>query len=186
MRKLILITVAAAALAGPTFAYNALAAPGDAPGGQSMHAMAEDREFMLDARLAGMKAELQLTPDQARLWAPFEAAIRYAAKAHMDAMRAMHEGMRQEMQGGERPSPIERMDKMSEHLAMASAEIKMIADAARPLFDSLDEMQKHHFGALLMSLREHPARGEMHEGWEGREGGEMHGGWGAHEGGDMQ
>ena len=44
-------------------------------------------EALLDARLAGMKAGLKLTPDQEKLWGPFEAAVRDASKAHMEAMQ---------------------------------------------------------------------------------------------------
>jgi hypothetical protein len=172
MRKLILTSVAALALAGAPFTLKAVAAAGEGPDEQHMHAMAEDRAFMLDAHLAGMKAALKLTPEQEKLWAPFESAVGDAAKSRMEAIRAMHEKIHDEMHKGDRPSPIERMTDMSEHLAKASTLMKSIADAAKPLFDSLDETQKHHFGPLLMSLRE----GSMHSGWERREGGEMHGG----------
>ena len=176
MRKFLLTAVAAFALTGAPLVLTAYAAAGDGPDEQHMHAMAEEHAFMLDAHLAGMKAGLRLTPDQEKLWPPFETAVRDAAKARMEAMRSMHEKMHEEMHKGERPSPIERMTEMSEHLAKASAEMKSIADAAKPLFDSLDESQKHHFGPLLMSLGEFRPRGEMHGGWERHEGGDMHDG----------
>jgi Spy/CpxP family protein refolding chaperone len=165
MRKLVLTSLTAAALAGSAFVYNALAASGDAPDGPRMHGM-EDHGFMLDARLAGMKAALKLTPEQEKLWTPFESAVRDAAKARGEAMRAMHERMRDD----ERPSPIERMNEIADHLAKASAELKQVADAAKPLFDGLDETQKRHFGPLLMTLREH--RGGIHDGWQRHEGGD--------------
>lgn len=160
MNKLVVGALAAAALAGSVFALGAAAAPAD----PSSPAMAEGRAFMLDARLAGMKAALKLTPDQEKNWAPFEAAVRDAAKARMEDLHAMHEATH-----GERPSPIDHMNMMSDRLAKASANLKAIAGAAKPLFDSLDETQKHHFGPLLMTLREH----EHHEGhmmghWEHR------------------
>ncbi len=50
---------------------------------------AADRAAMLDAELAGLKAGLKLNPDQEKLWPSFEAAIRDAAKLHMDQMMAM-------------------------------------------------------------------------------------------------
>ena len=159
MKKLVVGAIAAVALAGSVFALGAAAAPTDpsSPAGD-MRAMAEGRAFMLDARLAGMQAALKLTPDQEKNWAPFEAAVRDAAKARMEQMRAMHEAMR----GGERPSPIDHMNMMADRLAKVSADVKAIAGAAKPLFDSLDEMQKRHFGPLLMTLREHgPHEGAM-------------------------
>jgi Spy/CpxP family protein refolding chaperone len=166
MRKLVLTTVAVAALAGSAVAFNAFAAPGDPPDGPRMPGMAE-HGFMLDARLAGMKAALKLTSEQEKSWAPFEAAVRDAAKARGDAMRARHE----EMEKDEHPSPIARLDEMSDHLAMDAAELKKVADSARPLFDGLDDTQKRHFGPLLMSLREPPPprHGERHGPWEHRE-----------------
>jgi Spy/CpxP family protein refolding chaperone len=146
MRNLVWTAVALASLAGSTVAINSIAAA-DEPAGA--HGWAADRAFMLDARLAGMKAALNLTQDQEKNWAPFEAAVRGAAKARMEAMRAR----REEMDNDEGPSPIARLNEFSNHLAMASAELKNIADAAKPLYDSLDETQKRHFGPLLRSLR---------------------------------
>jgi Spy/CpxP family protein refolding chaperone len=148
MRKLVLTSLTAVSLAGSAFAYNAFAAPGDAPDAPPMHGM-ENGGFMLDAKLAGMKAALKLTPDQEKLWSPFETAVRDAAKERREAMHEMREKMRDD----ERPSPIERLNQMSDHLAKVSSELKLVSDAAKPLFDSLDDTQKRHFGPLLMTLR---------------------------------
>ncbi len=166
MKNLAVVSLAAAALAGSVFALGAAAAPSDpSPAAEQMRDMAEGRAFMLDARLAGMKAALKLTPDQEKNWAPFEAAVRDAAKARMEAVRAMHEAMR----GGERPSPIDHMNMMADRLAKASADLKAIAGAAKPLFDSLDETQKRHFGPLVLTLRERgPQEGHMMGHWDHR------------------
>jgi len=164
MKKLIVASLAAAALAGSVFAL--AAAPGDAsPAAGQMQDRAEARAFMLDARLAGMKAALKLTPEQEKNWAPFETAVRDAAKARMEEMRAMREAMR----GAERPSPIEHMNMMADRLAKASTDLKAISAAAKPLYDSLDDTQKSHFGPLLMTLREHrPHEGHMWGHWRDR------------------
>jgi len=168
MKKLVLSSLAAAALVGSVLALGAAAAPGDpSPPAGDMRESAEGG-FMLDARLAGMKAALKLTPDQEKNWAPFEAAVRDAAKARMEAIHAMHEAMH-----GERPSPIDHMNMMADHLAKASTNLKAIASAAKPLFDSLDETQKRHFGPLLMTLRGHGPHmghmmGHMRGDWERR------------------
>jgi Spy/CpxP family protein refolding chaperone len=155
MNKFVMSAVAAAALAGTGLAYAATAAPDAAQtpaAGQRMM----DRGFMLDAKLAGMKAALNLTADQQKLWPAFETAVRDAAKARMEAMQAR----RQEMQDGQRPSPIAMMTEMSDHLAKASDQLKKVADAATPLYNSLDDGQKGRFGPLLRMLRE----GGRHEG----------------------
>jgi Spy/CpxP family protein refolding chaperone len=148
MRKRVLTSLTAVALAGSAFAYNAFAAAGDAPDAPRIEGT-DDRGFMLDAKLAGMKAALQLTPDQEKLWAPFELAVRDAAKARRDAMREKRERMRDDG----RPSPIDRLNEISDRLAKASSELKLVTDAAKPLFEALDETQKRHFGPLLMTLR---------------------------------
>ena len=160
MRKRVLTSLTAVALAGSAFAYNAFAAAGDAPDAPRMEGT-DDRGFMLDAKLAGMKAALQLTPDQEKLWAPFELAVRDAVKARRDAMREMRERMRDDG----RPSPIDRLNEISDRLAKASSELKLVTDAAKPLFEALDETQKRHFGPLLMTLR--PQKGGMEGGMEG-------------------
>ena len=160
MKTLVLAAVAAAALGGSAFTYNAFAAPdsGDAP---QMRRMA-DRQYMLDAKLAGMKAALKLTAEQEKLWPAFETAVRDAAKMRMEAMQAH----REEMKGGERPSPVAMITEMSDRLAKASDELKKIADAATPLYGSLDDGQKGHFGPLLRMLRE---GGEHRGGWRGED-----------------
>ena len=146
----------------------AFAAEGEGPHGMA-RGHHEEPAFLLDARLAGMKAALKLTPDQEKAWGPFEAAVRQADSARREAMREMHERMK----GEARPDPVERMQRMSDHLAKASAELKAIADAAKPLYDSLDESQKHRFGPLMHGLAPHHMGGPM--GGMGRHHGEMGG-----------
>jgi hypothetical protein len=154
VKEFVVATLAVAALGGSAFAVSAAAAPSDPPPGDAR----EVGGFMLDAHLAGMKAALKLTPDQEKNWAAFEAAVRDAAQARREAMREMRDGA----PGGERPSPIERMNAMADRLAKTSTEIKAIANAAKPLYDSLDDGQRRHFGPLMATLIEHgPHRGMM-------------------------
>ena len=167
MRKVVLTSFAAAFLATLGVSHFALAAAGDPPPPPAMGSHM-DHGFMLDAKLAGMKAALKLTADQEKLWTPFEAAVRDIAKANEEQWRKMRE-MRDAEKPGERPSPIEHMLMMSDHLTQGAAELKQVADAAKPLYDSLDDGQKHHFGPLLMTLRD-PHHGGEHRHWGGPEG----------------
>jgi len=175
MKKFLLGSVAAAGLLGSVIGFGAFAAPGDPPAPPSaaeIQRMQEDHAVMLDSHLAGMKAGLKLTADQEKNWAPFEAAVREASKAHEDAMRQMHAAMG----AGERPSPIQHMQMMSEGMAKMSTQLKSVADAAKPLYDSLTDAQKRHFGPLLRGLVEHgPHGGPMMGGFWGH-GGMMGGG----------
>jgi hypothetical protein len=128
---------------------------------ERMQQWAADRETMLDAKLAGMKAGLGLTADQEKLWSPFESAVKDAGKSRIDAMGEM---MRMRAQG-ERMSPIDHLEAMANRLSQGATNVKKIADAAKPLYDSLDESQKHKFGMLgrmLMPERSRFAMDMMH------------------------
>jgi hypothetical protein len=160
MKSLFVAALVASSLSAPTFA---LAAEGDqqASRAERMQHWAADRETVLDAKLAGMKAGLGLTNDQEKLWSPFEAAVRDADKARMDAMGQM---LRMRAQG-ERMSPVDRLEAVSDRLSQDATNVKKIAEAAKPLYDSLDESQKHKFGMLgrmLMPERSQFAMDMMH------------------------
>jgi LTXXQ motif family protein len=186
-----------AALAAWTFAPLAQAASDQSsqPATGRMHDWAEDHEAMLDARLAGLKAGLRLTSDQEKLWPPFEAAVRDAAKLHMDQMKSMMDRMQkmrdmmqsmqqsEDMEGmdadGEALSPIDRLEAMGQRMSERGAAIEKVADAAKPLYGNLDDSQKRRFvllgRAMFMMGRGHPGMemmrmtGRMRGGAMGRE-----------------
>jgi hypothetical protein len=131
--------------------------PNPPPAMQRMQHWAIDHEALLDAKLAGLKAGLRLTPDQEKLWGPFEAAVRDAAKMHMEHMQGMMERMGRmrdmpkddtDMDEGERMSPVDRLDAVADRLTQAGAALKKVADAAKPLYASLDDSQKRVFAFL--------------------------------------
>ena len=97
-----------------------------------------------------MKAALKLTPDQEKNWAAFESAVREAAQGAARSDESDARSARQD----QRPSAIDRMTAAADRLAKASTEIKAIAAAAKPLYDSLDDGQRHHFGPLMATLIE--------------------------------
>jgi hypothetical protein len=156
MRSLLVAALIAGSLSAPTLA---LAAEGDqqASHAERMQRWTADRETMLDAKLAGMKAGLRLTTDQEKLWPPFESAVKDADKSRMDAMSEM---MRMGAQG-ERMSPVDRLEAMSDRLSRGATNVKKIADAAKPLYDALDESQKHKFGMLGRMLMPERSRFAM-------------------------
>jgi hypothetical protein len=161
MRRTILAALFVGFVSAPVFA---LAADSDQQSSRAerMQHWAADRETMLDAKLAGMKAGLSLTADQEKLWSPFEAAVKDADKSRMDAMGEM---MRMREQG-ERMSPVDHLEAMANRLSQGATNVKKIAEAAKPLYDSLDESQRHKFGMLgrmLMPERSRLAMGMMHQ-----------------------
>lgn len=158
MRKLLIVCVALGAgliCAGGAFAAGDAPLPSPAAEAATVQ---QEHAAMLEAHLAGLKAGLQLTADQEKNWPPLEAAIRAAAKAHEEGLRQMHE----RKEGGERPSPIERMRMMSDHMSKMSTELMAIADAGKPLYDSLTDAQKRVFGPLLREFVERGARDGSH------------------------
>jgi hypothetical protein len=160
MKRTLVVALAAVFASAPAFA---LAAEGDQ---QSSHAermqqWAADRETVLDAKLAGMKAGLALTADQEKLWGPFQSAVQDAARSRMDAMRQIM----QTRAPGEQMSPVDHLEAIANRLSQGATDVRKIADAAKPLYNSLDESQKHKFGMLgrmLMPERSRFAMDMMH------------------------
>lgn len=129
-----------------------------------MQHWAADHAALLDARLAGLKAVLKLTADQEKLWTPFEAAVRDAAKMRMEQMKAMMDRMQKmrEMMGqkqgkndpedmgptGQEVSPVDRLEALAERMSERGAALERVADAAKPLYASLDDRQKRLFDLL--------------------------------------
>ena len=146
MNRTFLGVLGAVALSLSSFALITAVAAGDQSAettrSERMQQWAADHAAMMDARLGGMKAALKLTPDQNPLWEAFENAVRGRVKAHMDDMRQM-------MESGERMSPVERMDAMAGIMARRADALKMIAQAAKPLYGNLDDTQKRKFGLEL-------------------------------------
>ena len=156
MKRTVVAALVVGSLSAPIIA---LAAEGDqqASRAERMQQWTADRETVLDAKLSGMKAGLGLTADQEKLWAPFEAAVKDAAKSRIDAIGEM---MRMRSQG-ERLSPVDHLEAMADRLSQGATNIKKIADAAKPLYDGLDESQKHRFGMLGRMLMPERARFAM-------------------------
>ena len=177
-----LITLAASVFAIATIA-GVLAQANSPPGPPEtpwMQHWAADHAALLDAKLGGLKAGLRLTPDQEKLWGPFESAVRAAAQMRMEHMQhmmermgtmrhmgemgmeqggGMHEGMG--MEEGEAMSPVDRLERIATRLTQAGAALQKVADAAKPLYASLDDEQKRMFGFLS---REMMAMGHGHGG----------------------
>jgi LTXXQ motif family protein len=137
---------------------------------------AADHQALLNAKLAGLKAGLQLTPDQEKLWGPFEAAVRNAAEMRMQHMRdAMQRMGKMRMEGmdhpghmddmgtveGGRESPLDRLDAVADRLTEGGAALKKVANSGKPLYASLDDQQKRVFGLLAREMMRMDRSGEM-------------------------
>ena len=130
-----------------------------------------DRAAFMDARLAALRAGLELTPDQEKLWPPVDAAFRDLFKTFADEReKARSEG---------RPAdPIARLQRVSENEITRGQDLKKLADAAAPLYAALTDDQKKRLPILLHAAHlfpwhRHLAMGEEWRGHEGGPGGDL-------------
>jgi hypothetical protein len=97
-----------------------------------------DLNALTDARIAVVKAALQLTPDQAKYWPPLEDAIRARAQTHDARIAAVTERLNQQRE----IDPIELLRGRADALAQRAAGLKKLVDAWEPLYRSLNPDQK--------------------------------------------
>jgi hypothetical protein len=116
----------------------------------------EDVAAFTDARIAGLKAGLKLTADQEKNWPAVETALRDLGKQRAERMNARAEARDNRRAAGRdnaaaRPAPdaIARMRQGADAMTARAAGLKKLADASEPLYKSLDDGQKHRFGALI-------------------------------------
>ncbi|WP_322516603.1 Spy/CpxP family protein refolding chaperone [Rhodopseudomonas palustris] len=111
-------------------------------------ASAEDRAAFADARIAAVRAGLRLTPDQEKLWPPLETAVKELAKLRIDRAEARMKARDDDRDSRGPGNPVERLRDRADGMAATAAAMKKIADAADPLYKSLDDAQKRRLRAL--------------------------------------
>src|SRR3954454_19445898 len=132
MKKFAIAGIAALAIAGSTAVYAQ-----HRPWFQHHTRMnAEDRAAFTDARIAAVKAGLRLTADQEKLWPPVESAVRDFAKLRMERANARMNAQRDDSQPA---NPVARLRERAEAMATSAVAMRKIADAADPLYKTLDE-----------------------------------------------
>src|ERR1700742_3439853 len=139
MKKILLAGVAALAIAGTTVVYAQ-----HRPWFEHMRMSPEDRAAMADARIAAVHAGLKLTPDQEKLWPPLESAVRDFAKLRMGRANARMNAKSDEKSedAQKQDDPVARLRERADNMSASGAALKKIADAADPLYKTLDEGQK--------------------------------------------
>src|SRR5271154_520836 len=163
MRKFAIAGVAALAIAGSTAVY---AQHNTWFRAHVQHAQLspEDRAALADARIAAVHAGLKLTPDQEKLWPPVEAAVRDFAKMRIDRANARMKAMEDSKDAQQPDDPVARLRERADRMAVSAAALKKIADAADPLYKTLDDGQKRRLA--ILTHREHRFGGE---GWRHRD-----------------
>jgi hypothetical protein len=107
------------------------------------HPSAADLKSLTDARVALIKAALQLTPEQEKYWPAVEDAIRARAKNRQARWERLAE-LRDSgpMEALHERNPVELMQRRAESLSQRAADLKKVADAWEPLYKTLSEDQK--------------------------------------------
>jgi hypothetical protein len=153
------------AIAGSSFVYAQQRFGFGGPDGprweRGWHPSPDDMAAMADARIAALKAGLRLTPEQDKNWPAFEQAVRDIAKLHAERVAARQQ-LREERsdrdgrEGDRAVNPFERLQRRADNMTQFSAALKRMADTGIPLYQSLDDSQKHRFIALARMLRPRP------------------------------
>lgn len=174
MLKPVIVATALVALAGTSLVYAQQGFGGQSnPGGDGprferrhMPSPADITAFT-DARIAALKAGLELTPDQAKNWPPFEQALRDMAQLRIQRIQARLAGEQQQAP----TTPFDRLERRADAMAKRSAALKQVADSGAPLYQSLNDDQKGRFMKLARILRPHPRmHAFMERGWRQGEG----------------
>jgi hypothetical protein len=114
-----------------------------------MHISPEDRAAFADARIAAVHAGLKLTADQEKLWPPVETAVRDFAKLRIDRANARMKAKEDASTDAQKPvDPVARLRARADNMATTAAALKKIADAADPLYKTLDDSQKRRLAIL--------------------------------------
>ena len=163
MKKILLAGVAALAIAGSTVVY----AQHRPWFHDHVRLSPEDRAALTDARIAAVKAGLKLTPDQEKLWPPVEVAVRDFAKLRIDRANARMNARRDDSQDAQQPEdPVARLRERADTMATTAAAMKKIADAADPLYKTLDDGQKRRLAILTHMGGRFGEGGWRHHGFE--------------------
>jgi len=119
----------------------------------------EDRGALTDARISIMRAALQLTPEQQKYWPAVADAIR-ARSEHRQARRASRQTRIGELRNGgleavRDVNPVDVLHRRADAMAQRAADLKALADAWEPLYQTLtpDQKRRMAFGTIIVLRR---------------------------------
>jgi hypothetical protein len=145
MRKALLLLAATPLVAAMTLAGTAVAQDRSRHVELSANQVADQ----VDARNARMRADLRLTPDQENNWGGFETAMREVGKKRADREVALRADRAQQK------GPVDVIDQMrrgADSMTERAVDQKKLADAAQPLFASLNDQQKRRLTEELVRM----------------------------------
>ena len=127
-----------------------------------------DVSAITDARINLVKAALQLTPDQEKMWPAVEDAIRARAKDRATRIGNAETRLRElrdksPIEALRDRNPVEFLHRRADVLAQRAADLKKLADAWQPLYQTLNPEQRRRMAALAVLVFR-----EMRDGLEQR------------------
>ena len=152
MPKLIAVGLTALFVTASPLAY------AQAPAGGA--ASAVDVSALTDARISIVKAALQLAPDQEKYWPAIENAIRARvqdrqARIATGVERLSEQRDRSPIEALRDRDPVDFLHRRADALARRAADLRRVADAWQPLYQTLNPDQKRRMAFLtIFVLRE--------------------------------
>jgi len=165
MWKTVLAGTTVLAIAGASLAYAQQGPGAGGPQGGAQHwkPTAADVTAFGDARIAAIHAGLKLSAEQEKNWPAVESALRDLAKQRSEAFAARA--------SANRPTdPLERLSLRAKTMQERGAALEKLATAAKPLYQSLDDGQKHRLTVLARLNGRGFEQGRAHHGWRGHGG----------------
>ena len=109
---------------------------------------AADATAVLNARVTALKTVIAMTPEQEKLWPPVEAAVKEFAKLRIDRANARMNAPKDDSSQQKPDDPVARLRDRADNMATTAIALKKIADAADPLYKTLDDGQKRRLAVL--------------------------------------
>jgi LTXXQ motif family protein len=106
---------------------------------------ADDVPVLVDARLAGLKAGLNLTPQQEMLWPAVDTAMHEFGRLRFALIYGSTDELDQE-------TPIEFQRKRSSLMEAAAHALTKLSDAESALYQTLDDTQKRRFEIIVRGM----------------------------------
>jgi hypothetical protein len=142
MRKIVILLMSTALLTGTALTGAAVARDRS----DRAELTASQMTDRADARTAKLKVDLNLTADQEKNWPGFASAMQDMSKKQADRRIAMRDARTQQKGAFD---ALDEMRKNADRQIERSNDRKKFADAAQPLYTSLNEQQKSRLAESL-------------------------------------
>jgi hypothetical protein len=142
MRKSMIIFMSAVLLTGTALTGSAVARDRSDRSELTANQLAD----RADVQTAKLKVDLNLTADQEKNWSGFASAMQDMSRKQADRLIAMRDAHAQQ---GAKFDVLDEMRKNADAQIERSNDRKKLADAAQPLYATLNDQQKQRFAETM-------------------------------------